>query len=526
VHFVRLGQAVDAPRDVPPASPARPVSFDEIATVRAVGRDWLTYGGSYSASRYSALDAITPANVHQLGLRWIYPVPRDPGEIQASALVRDGVAYLTAPANVVLALDAATGRELWRYERPPPSNLQAGEFGIRANRGLAMLGDRVFVATLDARLVALSVATGTPVWETEVDDPRTHRITSAPLAFRDLVVVGLGSQAGGRGAIVAYGATDGRERWRFATIPPPGEVGHTTWAGDSWRVGGASAWQTGSYDPKRDLLVWGVGNPKPDYDAAARRGDNLYSNAAVALRGSSGQLVWHFQFTPGDDHDWDSAQSPLLADLPDGDRVLWANRNGFYYVLERDSGRFITGQAFARQNWAEGLSRSGRPILRKMDAAPLKGTLTYPSNGGATNWWTPAWDATRQLVFVPVLEEGMVFFRGAQSWPRPDGRPSRTGIRALAAASGKLVWEHMHAPRRYRAETGSLLATTTGVLFGSDLNTFFALDSSDGARLWSIEAGGAIEAPPVSYGIGDEQFVLTIAGSNIMAFALPVPAGP
>lgn len=501
------------------------VPYAEIAGVAAAGADWLTYGGAYSSVRHSGLTDIDPGNVGQLALRWIHQVPGDPGEIQASPIVRDGIMFLTAPANVVLALDAANGKELWRYARPPPDNLRAGEFGVRANRGLAILDNRVFVATGDARLVALSAATGAVLWDVVVDDKVTHKITSAPLAYRDLVVIGTGTQAGGRGAIVAYGAADGVERWRFHSIPRPGEPGHETWKGESWKTGGASPWLTGSYDVTNDLLVWGVGNPKPDYDAAFREGANLYSNAVVALRGTTGKLVWHFQFTPGDDHDWDSAQSPLLVDLPVGDglepRVLWANRNGFYYVLDRQSGRFLSATPFVHQTWAAGIDGAGRPRMNPVALDPARGTLTYPGNGGGTNWWSPSYDPQLGLVFVPVLEQGMIFFKSANSWPRSNGQPLRTGVRALDAATGRVAWEYMHPERRDISETGGVLSTRSGLVFGGDLTTFFALDGKSGHLLWSVETGGPIDGAPISYAAANEQFIVTSAGGNVMSFALP-----
>lgn len=501
------------------------VPYQEIASVSAAGADWLTYAGAYSSIRHSTLSEISPQNVAQLALRWVHQVPGDPGEIQASPVVRDGIMYLTAPANVVLALDAGTGRELWRYYRPPPDNLRAGEFGVRANRGVAVLDNRVFVATGDARLVALSAGTGKQLWEAVVDDKVTHKITSAPLVYRDLVVIGTGTQAGGRGAIVAYGAADGVERWRFHSVPRPGEAGHDTWEDGSWQTGGASPWLTGSYDVANDLLIWGVGNPKPDYDAASRDGANLYSNSVVALRGTTGELVWYFQFTPGDDHDWDSAQSPILVDLPDAGerqpRILWANRNGFYYVLDRLTGRFVTARPFVHQNWADGVDEAGRPPIRRQAGAATRGVLTYPSNTGGTNWWSPSYDPELNLIFVPVLERGMIFFKAANSWPRATARPLQTGVRALEAATGRMVWEYMHSPRRDVSETGGTLSTRSGLVFGGDQSTFFALASKTGHLLWSVEAGGRIEGAPVSYALDNEQFVAISAGGNVMGFALP-----
>ena len=255
---------------------------------------------------------------------------------------------------------------------------------------------------------------------------------------------------------------------------------------------------TGSYDPERDLLVWGAGNPKPDYDTDLRKGDNLYSNTALALRGTTGELVWHFQFTPHDDKDWDSNQVPILADLPGAQgperRVLWANRNGFYYVLDRDTGKYLTSQPFVHQTWTAGIDPSGRPLPPAAVERKAQGYDVYPGNVGGTNWWPAAYDSERRLVFVPAIEQGMVFFPSARSWPRDNGKPFYTAVRALNAVTGKMVWEHKGEPRVGGwSETGGLLSTRTGLVFGGDVTTFFALDASTGLCCgpWQQEVASA-----------------------------------
>src|SRR5207249_2134656 len=296
-----------------------PVPYDELAAIREPGEDWLTYSGSYWASRHSALSQINRGNVGHLALRWIHQLEGAPDCVEVSPVVRKGVMFVTQPPSRVLALDATTGKEIWAYDhqvsRGGPTS-DVNDFSAAANRGVAVLTDKVFFGTPDAHLIAVSAATGALQWEATVaTDVTRYAITAAPLAYRDLVVTGVairGSAAGGQGFVAAYDANTGKERWRFVAIPKPGEPGNETWEGDSWRDGGAPTWLTGSYDPELDLLVWPVGNPKPDYDAAARRGDNLYTNSAVALRGSTGALVWYFQFTPGDDHDWDATEIPVL----------------------------------------------------------------------------------------------------------------------------------------------------------------------------------------------------------------------
>src|SRR2546422_807071 len=351
VAFLRSINSSDSTSGVVGRGASRPVSvnvrYDELAATREPAEDWLTYSGSYGSSRHSALSQINRANVHQLALRWIHEFEGKPAKIEVSPIVRNGIMFVTEPPGRVTALDATTGQQIWAYEHHVSRESLGGEFGAAGNRGVAVLNDKVFFGTVDARLIALSAATGTLQWEVPVaDDPKRYAISAAPLAYRDLVVTGVATPdviRGGRGFIAAYEATRGKQRCGVSTIPKPGEPGSETWAGNSGREGGAPTWLTGSYDPELDLLIWGVGNPKPVFDAAARRGDNLYTNSAVALRGTTGALVWYFQFTPADDHDWDANQIPVLADqkTPRGTakRVLWANRNGFYYVLDREIGR-------------------------------------------------------------------------------------------------------------------------------------------------------------------------------------------
>jgi alcohol dehydrogenase (cytochrome c) len=285
---------------------------------------------------------------------------------------------------------------------------------------------------------------------------------------------------------------------------------------------------TGTYDPQLDLLFWGIGNPKPDYDASVRRGDNLYTNSVVALQASTGKLVWYFQFTPSDDHDWDSNQVPVLVDLPEGSGtrklLLLANRNGFYYVLDRTTGQFVKAQAFAQQNWTAGINGKGRPIPLPSSEADQKGRLVYPSNLGATNWWPPTFDPGLKLLFVPVFEHGMVFFQSGNSFPTDSRRPLYSAVRAIDAESGQMVWEHKQKPRQGIRAVGGLLSTQGGLVFGGDANLFFALAARTGELLWSVDTGGPIAAAPVSYEVGGEQFIAIAAGRDLLTFALPPPA--
>ncbi len=500
------------------------VTYADLVAAQEPGDDWLTYGGAYGSNRHSSLTQINTRNVATLSVRWMNQLVGGHDKIESTPIVRDGILYFTVPPGRVLAMDAATGRLLWEHVHDYKF-VGGGEGPLNQNRGVALLGDRVFVGTWDSKLTALSAATGKVLWEVTVAEYPGTYVSGAPLAYRDLVVTGLGSPPGwGRTFIVAYDAATGKERWRFTTIPSPGEPGSETWSGDSWRKGGAGTWLTGSYDPQSDVLYWGVGNPRPDFDPSTRKGDNLYSDSVVALRGTTGHLLWHFQFTPGDTHDWDSNQTPLIADrnTPLGleKRLLWANRNGFYYVLDRDRGEFQLGVPFARQTWAKGLDSKGRPILADQDKS-LQGVSTYPGAKGATNWWSPSYDPERDLVFVPVLEEGMIFFPSALTLPSTGGRAFYTAVKALEASTGKVIWEHRHEPRSEDDNTSGVLSTRGGVVFGADHGSFFALDSGTGAQLWSVETGGVIYGAPVTYTVDGEQFVTMITGRNVMTFALP-----
>jgi len=432
--------------------------------------------------------------------------------------------FTTLPVGNVVAIDARSGKRLWKFTHRHKVDEAGREYSHNKNRGVALLGKKVFVATGDAQLVALDAASGKVAWTATVEQPGVYYIGAAPLAYKDMVVTGVATWQGGRGAIVAFDAETGKERWRFTTIPDPGRVGNNTWSGESWRDGGAPTWMTGSYDAERDMLLWGVGNPKPDYDADVRKGDNLYSNSAIALRGTTGELLWHHQFTPADDKDWDSNQVPVLADIAGENgpqpSVLWANRNGFYYVLDRLSGRYVASKAFVFQNWTGPFSAEGRPQMLEKAKYKREGQLIFPGNQGGTSWWPPSHDPTRNLFYVPALEQGMLFYPTAKSWPRDTGKPFYTAVRALNASTGELVWEHRNASRLEDTKVGGLLSTASGLLFGSDQSTFFAFDSMTGQVLWSMETGGRIVSAPVTYSVDGVQYVAIHAGRDLIAFAL------
>jgi alcohol dehydrogenase (cytochrome c) len=511
---------------------AAQVPFDRIVKSAAEPQNWLTYSGNYQAHRYSALNQITAANVHRLRTAWVYQT-HEQGSTETSPIGVDGVLYITEPPTIVTALDARTGRRLWTYERILPKDLRTIGFG-RVNRGVAVLGDSVFVGTLDAHLVALDRRSGAVRWDVEVADYHLgHCITVAPLAIKDKVITGIsGGEAGVRGFIDAYDAATGKRAWRFWTIPGPGERGHDTWSGDAWKTGGGTTWVTGSYDPELNLVYWGTGNPGPDWNGDSRPGDNLYTCSVVALDADKGTLRWHFQFTPHDDHDWDATEIPVLVDAVVRGRprklLAMANRNAFYYLLDRVSGEFVLGVPYAKQTWAKGLDDGGRPVVLPNVSPSPEGTLVWPSLQGATNWFSPSYSPATKTLYVAVREMGSYYFKTDAEY-KPGtffaGGGERTlprdqlwgAIRALDVATGSQRWEFkLHSP-----PWAGVLSTAGGVVFGGSAEgNFYALDASDGRPLWDFQTGGGIAANPISFSVDGRQYVLIAAGSCIFAFSL------
>jgi alcohol dehydrogenase (cytochrome c) len=543
VRSLTKAQTIDERKRAEPEPMARlrPVPFERIRDSAETAHDWLTYSGTYSGQRYSKLAEITRKNVNSLKLEWIFQTSST--RIEASPIVVDGIMYLTEPPDKVRALDARDGRILWTYQRTVPSDLKLC-CGM-ANRGAAMLGGRLYFGTLDAHLVALDARTGTVVWDVEVADHTSgYSITGAPLAVKDKVIVGIaGGDYGIRGFLDAYDAETGDRAWRFYTIPKPGEAGHETWIGDSWKTGGGATWVTGSYDPKLNLIYWGVGNPAPVFRGDPRKGDNLYTNCLVAVDLDTGKLRWHFQFTPHDEHDWDANHVPVLVDMPFAGHsrrlVLSATKNAFFYGLDPTSGQFLIGHPFARQTWAKGLDPQGRPIEIPGRAPSERGTLVYPGAGGATNWWSPSYSPRTGLFYLPVSEKGSIFFK--QPSEKPTGyrqgeilvgsafqgvpnEPQRTFVRALDPTTGKLEWEYAFPPRSGLASVfdsvGGVLSTAGDLLFVGDNTVFHALDAYTGKMLWQARLGGRINASPITYGIDGRQFVTIAAGSSIVTFSM------
>jgi alcohol dehydrogenase (cytochrome c) len=514
-----------------PAGASAQVSYDRLRHAEAEPGNWLTYSGSYAGHRYSPLAELTPKSVAGLKAAWVYQVA-EKTRLETSPIVIDGILYITEVPHAVTAIDGRTGRALWRWHRPPAKDMAL--CCAHVNRGLAVLGDALFHVTLDNHLVALDLRTGTERWDVVLADRALgYSSTGAPLALRDKVVVGIGGgEFGIRGFIDAYDPKTGARLWRFDTIPGPGEPGHETWAGESWRHGGGGTWLTGSYDPELDLLYWGTGNPSPDYNGDDRAGDNLYTDSLVAVDATTGKLRWHFQYTPHDLHDWDSNQVPMLVDAKvDGKPrrlVVQANRNAFYYVLDRETGAFLAGTPFAKQTWATGLDAKGRPILVPNMEPSAEGTLVYPGLGGGTNWYSPSYSPRTGLVYVPARDDyAQTFFKMKMEWaPRvlfesgvtrnQEGVDSSGAVKALEAATGKLRWEFKYPVR----PTGGLLSTAGGLVFGGNHDGyFFALDAASGEPLWRFPTGGAIDANPVSFLVDGKQHVAIASAQCLFVFS-------
>jgi alcohol dehydrogenase (cytochrome c) len=512
---------------------AAQIPYERLRDAASEPGSWLTYSGTYASHRFSALDQFTTANVAGLRPAWVYQVV-EAGLVETTPIVVDGVMYVTEARSRVAALDIRTGRTLWRYEPELPKDLRVLGYPP-VNRGVAVLDDRVFVGTLDAHLVALDALSGAVRWRVQLaDNALGYGSTAAPLAIDGKVIIGIsGGEAGIRGFLDAYDAETGERLWRLHTIPGPGEPGHDTWTADSWKTGGGATWLTGSYDPELGLLYWGIGNPAPDWNGDVRPGDNLYTCSLMAIEAETGTRRWHHQFTPHDTHDWDANQIPILIDAPiDGEPrklVATANRNGFFYVLDRVTGEFLRGQSYAKQTWADGLDPDGRPLVRPGTDPTEEGTLVWPSLQGSTNWVSPAYSSATGLFYVPVREMSSIYFKGEAEYEpgayflgggeaQPPGQEGWGAVRALDALTGEKKWEF----RLLSPPWAGILATAGGLVFsGTGEGNVFALDAGTGEPLWDFHAGGACRANPISFLIDGKQHVALAMGQAIFVFALP-----
>ncbi len=511
------------------------VSFDRILHPDHEPQNWLTYSGSVFGQRYSPLTQISPANVKNLELQWVFQA-RSLEKFEATPLVVDGVLYTIEAPNNVVALDAVTGRIYWTFPYTPAPEARA--CCGRVNRGLAILGDTLYMGTLDAHLIALDAKTGQLLWSSKVADAREgYSITHAPLVVKDKVIVGTaGGDIGVRGLIAAYDAHTGKEVWRFYTIPGPGEPGHDTWAGDSWKHGGAAIWNTGSYDPETNLTFWGTGNPQPDWDGRQRLGDNLYSDSVLALDADTGKLKWYYQFTPHDEMDYDSTQVAVLANIEwkgqPRKAMLWANRNGLMYVLDRVTGQFLTGKPFVDVNWMNGFDEKGRPMRVPGKVPTPNGSLIKPTVLGGTNWYPPSYSPHTGLFYISSWEN-------TGTLAREGGWPKAAGDTAMGAATLgtnlKTEEEGYGAVQAFDPKTGErkwqfkmnditwagVLSTASDLVFsGGREGYFFALNARTGELLWKAALGGQVNSGPMSYSVNGRQYIAVCAGNALFTFAL------
>jgi alcohol dehydrogenase (cytochrome c) len=515
------------------------VGFDRILKARSEPQNWLTYSGDVFNQRYSPLTQITRANVKDLELKWVWQT-RSLEKFEATALAVGGVLYTVQAPNDVVALDATTGRVFWTYSHTPAAD--ARTCCGRVNRGLAILGDTLFMGTIDSHLLAIDARSGQLVWDTVVaKSAERYSITHAPLIVKDKVIVGTaGGDMGIRGLIAAYDVKTGREAWRFYTIPGPGEPGNDTWSGNSWMTGGAGVWNIGAYDPETNLTFWGTGNPAPDWDGRQRLGDNLYSNSVVALDADTGRLKWHYQFTPHDELDYDSTQVPVLADIQwQGSLrkvMLWANRNGVMYLLDRRTGQFLKGKPYVKVNWMDGFDAKGRPRRVPGKVPTPEGTLIQPHVHGATNWQPPSFSPSTGWYYQAHFENSATmvvegeFPRVARGNPREttmgqtnllnfynnDGEAYGV-VRAYDPATLEAKWEFKMSDITW----AGVMTTASDVLFsGGKEGYFFALDARTGALLWKAALGGQVNSGPMSYSVDGKQYVTVAAGNALFAFGL------
>ena len=508
------------------------VSYQDL--LRPLAENWLTYQGDFTGRHFSLLKQVTTDTVRQLVPQWVFHVP-EAKRLQTMPVVADGVMYITQ-TNEVYALDARTGRAVWHYASPKTKNNSP-------NRGVAVLGHRVFFVNSDAHLVALHARTGSVLWDTPYADLEKGYFASlAPLAIKDKVIVGVSNgDCGIRGYLDAYDVATGKRLWRFWTVPGPGEPGSETWGGHPSEYSGAATWMTGTYDPELNLIFWPTGNPAPDFYGESRPGDNLYSDCILALDADTGKLKWHFQFTPHDTHDWDATECPVLIDTVFQGKprklLAQANRNGFFYVLDRTNGQMLMAKPFVKKlNWAKGILPDGRPdLVPDMDPTPT-GRRVCPGVVGGTNYFSPSFNPGTGLFYVMALEECDLYTSSARPYTKgecyegtgADPIPSEPGqffLRAIDIQSGEIRWEIPLVAFETAAWPGTVSTAGGLVFFADDTGYLSAADARTGKLLWHFYTGQIVTASPMTYSVAGKQYVALATATDVFSFGLFEPLG-
>jgi len=517
----------------PPVVAVAQVGAEELLA-RPVGENWTSYNGDYTGRRYSSLRDINSGNVAHLRAAWVFH-PGNSERLEVTPVVIHGIMYVTS-ANDAFALDARTGRVLWHYDRPVSSGL-LDDAAAHHSRGVGVWRNSVYMETDDAHLLCLDARSGNLLWDVAYADKAKHYgATSAPLVVKDEVIVGTsGGDSGVRGFLAAYDALTGTLKWRFWTIPGPGEFGSASWPGDSYLHGGGTTWMPGTYDPELETLYWTTSNAAPDFVGDSRPGDDLYTACVLALNPDTGELKWHFQFTPHDLYDYDATQTPVLVDVEDRGvtrrLLVQANRNGFLYVLDRRNGKFLKATPFVKKlNWAEGVDASGRPILSGR-IPTAEGAYICPGINGATNWFSPSYNPGTGLFYVMALESCNLFFANPKPFTPgetyygtgtklpPDEYAQKT-LLAYSVSEGKPVWRY---PQVGHGDSWGGTLTTAGglVFFGDDAGSLEAVEARTGRALWHFNTGQTMHASPMSYMVEGVQYVVVSAGSDVFSFSLP-----
>ena len=543
-----------------------PVTYERLLKADREPGNWLMYSNTYNSWRFSRLDQIDTQNVKNLRVKWLFQ-GRHQEKFETTPLVVDGIMYLTRPENDVFALDAETGRVLWTYSHKNPEKTY--NCCGRVNRGLAILGNRLFMNTLDMHVIAIDAKSGRELWKTEMYDYTEsggYAATGAPLVVKDKLIVGMaGGEHSISGFLDAYDTATGKHLWRFHTIPQPDEPNFGTWAGDSWKTGGVATWNNGAYDPESNTLYWGTSNPWPDYNGDFRAGDNLYACSVLALDPDTGKLKWHYQLTPHDTHDWDATQIPILLDAPFRGRprklLAWAARNGFFYLLDRNTGEFLLAKNFVRQTWVKGFDDKGRPeVIPGNEPTPEGNDQVFPGVDGAANWMSHSYSPLTRLLYVFAREERRVFTKTAIRHADEDvATPATAGGRggggrgggngmfgaggnlpadpaaggrgrarfapeeswgkvvAIDPLSGAIKWEH----KVLTPPWGGVMSTAGNLVFGGTLEgVVFALDARTGERLWYFAGNERVYASPISYLSNGKQYVSLAVGDVLVTFGL------